>query len=989
MPEFKRIKRIGSSFAIVLACYAVYGLAAVPLIEPETELPDSSTGIMPQNYADRQRQWLQGLFLEGDWERTSPKVLETGQGILLVKSYRNLPDGRMALNPCTVIFLSENKNLTPEQQWQQAIVLRAPEGAVLQFDSGSDLRQAKIGKVVAGDLKGPVTIRSDNKQPGPEDDLLIHTTDVQLNQQMIWTSKAVDFQLGTNRGRGRRLQIDLAHENETTAFRGMTSLELTQEVEMRLDAGQSAMMPGSARRGEKKPAPAKQQPPVEVRCKGPFRFDFVKNLAEYHDQVDVTRMNPTGPSDQMACELLKVFFESADDQKQPRSEDSDSLRLKASRMEATGNPVVVLAPSNHVQARGRELEYNVATGAVTLRDHREAHVHQLDKEIHAATIYACPDAAGQLSEFRATGPGSLHGTMDEARTRPFAAQWTRGIHFRPHDGQQVLSIEGSAKVDAPGQGTLTGEEIHVWLRKSESPAGGAPKSAGAAKPQGDLQPDRMQAVGNVVIDSAQLTANVDRLQGWFEPAPAAQAAPAGPQAAEELPPPPGAKPAPAEPKKPAPPPTQRFHVVGQEMRLRSRNNQGRSELAELVIDHRVRLTEVSSEKIEGKPLLVTGDQLHLTSPAEGRELVRVSGLPAYVEARELTLASDSIFLDRGENRLWTETLGTMTVATEKGLDGSTDGAKQPLEVHWQGRMNFDGLTARFERLVVARQPPHELHTELLDAVFTRRVDFAKQANQRPAQGGAPDDGSRPEIERIICRQGAIIDSRTIEGQTLTSVDRIQLIELTVEQLTGDVFGTGPGIVTSVRAGGHEEQNEQKIDAAAVDGRKAKAAELTYMNIDFQRTMRGNMRRHEMRFEGQVVAVYGPVAAWDETIDVDRPETWPPKTMGVSSERMTVAELPPVEKDKKNYELIAEGNALAEGTTFTARAARMTYAQAKDLLVLEGSDRTPARLFRQVIQGTAPSQADARKILYWPSTNRAEIDGARYLDFNQLPGMPTK
>ena len=46
------------------------------------------------------------------------------------------------------------------------------------------------------------------------------------------------------------------------------------------------------------------------------------------------------------------------------------------------------------------------------------------------------------------------------------------------------------------------------------------------------------------------------------------------------------------------------------------------------------------------------------------------------------------------------------------------------------------------------------------------------------------------------------------------------------------------------------------------------------------------------------------------------------------------------------ELEALSNTLVEGSTFTARAHRLTYAEEKDLLVLEGDGRTDAQLFRQ-------------------------------------------
>ncbi|HWA99653.1 MAG TPA: hypothetical protein VG713_14220 [Pirellulales bacterium] len=989
----KQIRRTAGSFAIVVAAYLVYALAVVPWIEPEITLSDALGSDLPQNYVDQQRQWLQSLFLEGDWERTSPKVLETSQGILLVKTYRNLPDGKMELRPCTVIFLPQDKTLPLDEQRRRAIVMRAPDGAILQFDSGSDLRQAKVGKLVGGRLNGPVSIRSDNRQPGPDDDLLIHTSDVELHQQMVWTSRAVDFQLGPNRGRGRRLQINLSSENQNDALRGMTSLELSQEVEMRFEPGQSNVIPGSGPPSAGKSPTARRQPPLEIRCRGPFRFDFERNVAEYNEQVDVTRVNPTGVSDQLVCDCLRIYFSKNADPAAAANNTAagdGSTQLQASRVEAIGDPAIVSAPSNNLQARGHQIDYDVATGAATLRAHHEAHLRQGDREIRAAEIYARPDGAGQLAEFRANGAGYVRGSVDEpgpraAEARTFLVRWSRGIQYRPYEGQQVLSIEGKARVEFPGQGTMNAEEIHVWLANAPVPRR---EAAGPAN-RPELRPERMLAAGNVVIDSPQVTANVDQLQAWFEsPAAApgtAAAAPAAQPGGEELPAP-HAKP--AEPK-PTAPPQQRFHVEGQQLRLRSRARGNTNELAELIIDHRVRLTELPMAGKQEAPLLVVGDQLHLTSAEAGREVVSVAGNPAYIEARGLTLTAAEVFLNRGENRLWTETAGTMTLPVGQRMDGAAAAPGEPLAITWQKEMNFDGRTATFVQRVFARQTPHELHTELLEAVFSRKVDFASDASRKPdAADGAGED--RPEIERIECRGGVAIDSQTVENGRQVSIDHVRLDEMTLYQTTGELQGAGPGTVTSVRTGSAIDSTQAGNTAdpnATTD--QGKPAELTFINIDFQRSMKGNLRRHDVRFEGHVRTMYGPVKTWDERLDPDRPKSWPMKAMLLSCDRMTIAQLPAVAKDKANYELIAESNTMVEGSEFNARAARMTYAQGKDLLVLQGDGRTGARLYRQQRPGAGPSHAEAQRILYWPSTNRAEVDGAMLLDFSQLPGAAPK
>ncbi|HEX3870780.1 MAG TPA: hypothetical protein VHV77_10110, partial [Pirellulales bacterium] len=917
------------SFAVVMACYCVYAFAAVPLIEPEIELPEvpSGSGDVAPNYVERQKLWLKSLFLAGDWELTSPKILETAECILLVKSYKNLPDGRMELRPCTAIFLPEAVGMSVEEQRRQAIVMRASEGAILQFDSASDLRQARIGKVIGGRLIGPVTIRSDYKEPGPHDDILVHTSDVDLDEKRVWTARPIDFQLGPNRGRGRRMQIDLVSAGES-GFRGMRSLELSQEVEVRLEPGDADMFPGNRPPSEPRAGSRKAQPPVEVRCRGPFRFNFETDVATFHDQVDVTRMHATGPSDQLTCEMLSLVFKKAE-MSASTPAASSTPQLQPTRVEATGNPVIVRAPSNDFQGRGQRLVYDIATGGATFSGTQEVLLRQGHREIRARQVYARPDDSGQLSEFRALGVGQVRGTTPDGPDQAFEAQWTRSLHFRPYDGQPVLSVDGNAIVNLTGQGTLKADEIHVWFNELPPEASAPPSSASnGSLPTGNLQPDRMLAIGRVVIDSPQMTGAVAQLQAWFEPlvpppqrsqyvkasntrpstsparsveelpspappplpltapmnafshssanaksprsvrapqpsTPVATASPPG-QGTFELPPPTSA-PIPSStitfpPARPraqtaSTPPRSRFHFEGEQLRMRLRLLDRQTELAEAIIDQRVLLRETAADRPTDKPMLITGDQLHLVSDRTGDEVVRVGGRPAYVEARGLTLSSEAIHLDRPRNLLFTDAQGVMTLPADKGIDGMPAEPGSPLEITWQGVMTFDGLVAKFERQVVAHRPNQQLYTDLLDAVFTKPISFRESLDKPNDSPQSSSERASADIQRIVCRNGVWLENRTVQEGRLDSIDRLQMAEMTVET-NGDMMGIGPGVVMSWRVGSGDDMPGQGGGAGAKPQAsgppdEAKDPGLTYLNATFQRQMHGNMKRHEMHFEGQV------------------------------------------------------------------------------------------------------------------------------------------
>ena len=95
-----------------------------------------------------------------------------------------------------------------------------------------------------------------------------------------------------------------------------------------------------------------------------------------------------------------------------------------------------------------------------------------------------------------------------------------------------------------------------------------------------------------------------------------------------------------------------------------------------------------------------------------------------------------------------------------------------------------------------------------------------------------------------------------------------------------------------------------------------------------------------------------------------------------------SEAPAAANQRASVELEATGNVTIEGHDFTAWASRTTYAEAKDLLVLEGTGRNDAVLTRNNPRGGSMARSAARKILYWPGTERLEVDDGRFLDLTQ-------
>jgi len=72
--------------------------------------------------------------------------------------------------------------------------------------------------------------------------------------------------------------------------------------------------------------------------------------------------------------------------------------------------------------------------------------------------------------------------------------------------------------------------------------------------------------------------------------------------------------------------------------------------------------------------------------------------------------------------------------------------------------------------------------------------------------------------------------------------------------------------------------------------------------------------------------------------------------------------------------------LIEGMLFTARGARMSFNQKKDLMILEGYGRNPATLYYQEVVGGEEQKLHAKRIKYWPKTKATSIGGAQSMEF---------
>jgi len=1014
-----RLGRTLRVFLVILATAGFYRLTVMPLVEPRIDEATTALEMTPEEAAairaraDQRLAALGDIFPPGAWERDEPIVLESRQMRLLFKEYQSLPDGRVNLVPCTLVVLSD-RNRVADASAGRTIVMRAPQGAVLEFDEPLDLRQGRLARLVGGSLRGQVTIRGTPSAPGAEDDVEIVTRDVELDELEVRTGEMVQFRYGRSSGSGRGLVATLKPRQGTGAaggdplgqgpnVGGVDSIRLERDVRMRLEGLAGGLVPGQEPVAEAQPAtpadaaptpgepPAAAPPPVLVSCRGSLCFNVSANVITLEDHVDVLRAMPDGGTDQLTCDLLAILLGTDANGQGAAAGDG----LKPQEIQAKGTPVVARSTSGGLEARAARLGYELATRRILLDGPEPVSLVARGSEMEARKIDYCPGPPGDPGSLMAVGPGWIRVRSENAP--PAHARWQQWLRMRPDTTGHVVSMAGDAEVTIETRGRLAAAEMHLWLEVVKDAAAPPRRPANGPDLSG-VKPSRMLARGMVEAETDQVSARTDRLELWFRELPG-QPSPPAPVAVAQAPVPATPAPvpaAPAAPPPPAPPRRGRMTATAALVRGLVTLSPAGNDLAEMSMEGQVRVEEEPLPGAEKAGLEIVGEQVQLSRPAAFDARAVVSGRPAIVRGQGLDLSGPLVEFDRGRNRVTVDGAGTLALPMPAGggLDALavTGPAQRPaaagdpgkLDVAWRGRLDFDGRTARFSEEVVAVTPETTVRAGVIDVVFDEAFDFGGDRR--------PPGGRRPEVARVACGGGVKIESEMVDDAGEKSRQRLFVRDLVVERASGDVSGTGPGRLTSTRVGGSPALGLPAAPGAAPPVRPVAASDrserLQYLGVDFQRGLKGNIHRRMMEFHQRVEAIAGPVAGWEDTLDPHAAGGLPEGVVAIACDVLGVGQSPPLPGLARNtLEIAAGGNVLVEGESFTARSARLTWSEAKDLLVFEGDGRSDAQLFRQLQVGAQPSSASAGKILYWRGLNRVDVEDARFLDLDQLGKGP--
>jgi hypothetical protein len=922
-----------------------------------------------------------------------PKSFDNGQAMIVLDDYQPKDDGEVRVNKCAVLFFPSER-VPGEAPPRDAVILEAPHGAVIQLDEGFQAGFNGLGRLQWARLLGDIIVRSDMRDPGPQDDLLLKTRDLYMNQDLIRTDAEVEMRLGEHWGKGRILEIRLVaiERGQASAgpdIGGIDSMEIVENVAAHLAVESAGLLSEQADATATKKTT--EMPPVNITCQGRFKFDFTANLASFVDHVKLQQEYTNGARNRLNCEALNLYL--AGDREtvapvvdDPAKQTSVAGRtravsaLHAGTIEAHGtdlSPVELSSDTHAATAKCGLMRIELGPQRVTFSGQDEISLTYQGNEIHAPMVqYQAPpkESGYRVGTLLAAGNGWLKArTSADPAQQPFELRWTEGMDLRRVDGRPILSVRGRPRLTMAG-GRLWANQMEMHLRER------AADGSEAQLLPADVVPERMMAYGSVDIQSSQLSGKMNELVidveylsgGLTLGSPAGgNSQPGGPSLLGG-----GA----ASPRS--------YTIDGDTLNAEVTVREGNMAVRALDAKGDLLFRESAIGDAGTQPLVVRGRELIVRKADTPAAEISLKGAPASITAQGMSINAVEIQVNRGTSGAMIESPGQLRIPMNRDLMGEPLADPEVLEVNWQGGMNLANDRVTFQGDVVARTSSGHLNTNRLVAVLSQAIQFDGAANRDQIQ-----------LAQIECWEGAAAQFVQRDSIGTTSVHKMYLESISANQISGEISGTGPGWLESVHLSTSETPAPAFADVTPNTDFTTVATtrpeqHLRFLRIEFTKGVAGSMREsnRQVAVLGNVHAVYGPVDAWEQQLRAIPSGGLAPDTVYIESQKLQVAQSPNARLNPSSRygsaELMAEERVTIEGSAgkegaFFINAHRAKYDQQKSKFMVEGDGVVPAKLTREKFPGGPRDEQSFNSFEYFQNTGEWKATGVGRGQINGL------
>ncbi len=767
---------------------------------------------------------------------------------------------------------------------------------------------------------------------------------------------------------------------------------------------------------------------LQVACGGRFTFDFTQSQATLVNGVQLVHQLGSLPADVFQSQEVLVVVDPPNQQSPAGASQTGSPpklgAIQVKLIEATGidslenfvgeRKVEVKAPTIGAYATAKRLRIDLLENRLEL-DGKLNHpgatqstawlkyqgyeftAPRIDYDSDGKSGGGVPGLATtgvaasgvepprHLGFLIATGSGELR-LPAQSRTGKTLVRWQDSLEMRPTEiaGQQWVGLFGGVLIESAQHGYLASDELEIWLRENNSTP--TASSLSSEPSQGQLSgsqflPERMRAVGQVALNTQQIKAHVEELSlalnfvNNVSPNSAADGklslSDSAGRPMYQFVGPPDATNAAAENSPPAatisavpPPPT--LHpttVLGRTLTSTVIVAGEESWVDNLTVTGPLQVSAVAAgPKQPGWN--VTGDELQMATNPAGQVDLQITGQPARITLAEGSLKGPMIRFDQRNNLVWMDHPGEFTIPTSAFASPQSSGAAsldwfEPPHCTWQGRMMFDGKIVRIEgdirfdgAVAVDRNQfwwidgqSEVLQLELSDAVD---LDDLEASLARP--------------KKVTLSQNVNILAAQLDANgTKRSRQQLQFPSLAFDIQTNELIGLGPGSIRSWHIA------QDSVGQMASTQTTRAPENLQGAHLVFRESMRGFLDRSELYFQGKVELAAGPLATWDDAIDLARMQRLTMNQLHLDCDLLKVYDTSGLsstggrvstgERNTKAWEFQAKGNVnfagKADSGDYEGNGSEIAYVQAKELLTLLGEPRRPARV---IIKPAPPSQA---------------------------------
>ena len=442
-------------------------------------------------------------------------------------------------------------------------------------------------------------------------------------------------------------------------------------------------------------------------------------------------------------------------------------------------------------------------------------------------------------------------------------------------------------------------------------------------------------------------------------------------------------------------------VTARTMRAKVMKDGSQTRVEDLLLEGNFTLTKSQVSNDSPWPFVADGDRLELSqakSDLSDITIVGQPGKPAQVAVGSGWIKGPTLKLQQSENQFSIDHPGELVIPMEvlqKKDSNSTRWHEAP-KLQWGSGMTFDGRTARFRGGVTLNcrmetDPKTLWHLDATAGAMS--IEMERPISMR-ANSNSTEPATQSQIALIRLEDSVNIRAvQTDLSSRRRSMEQMLVPILEIQVPTQTWIGQGPGEILSRRLGNDSPIGNVSLSAPSRSPVADRFAENTYqcIHLSFIGRMEGSMAQRRATFYERIEALMGPVASWEDAINVHEVDGPGRGQSLLVSDQLSIFDAsslshnqsPGRDRDAANnaaWELEAmslEGlsrvhmRSNTETGDISIQAHSMKYAAINDTARIEGSRSQPARISK--MQPNAP-QMDLQVINAAYRLKTGEVSG---------------